>query len=78
MLELLGSDSQVTAPLNLRMYLYSKLVLAGSVTVTVKCYIRVDLDGRREIIYHSRLDSLRRRVPKRCPETSSSGHQATQ
>jgi len=31
---LLGSDSQVTAPLNLRIYLYSKLVLAGSVTVT--------------------------------------------
>ena len=35
-LELLGSDSQVTAPLNLRIYLYSKLVLAGRVTVTMR------------------------------------------
>ena len=33
--ERLGSDSQVVAPLNLRMYLYSNLVLAGTVTVTV-------------------------------------------
>ena len=33
--ERLGSDSQVTAPLNLRMYLYSKLVLAGMAMVTV-------------------------------------------
>jgi hypothetical protein len=33
--ERLGSDSQVTAPLNLRMYLYSKEVLAGMFTVTM-------------------------------------------
>lgn len=32
--ERLGSDSQVTAPLYLRIYLYSKLVLAGTETVT--------------------------------------------
>ena len=32
--ERLGSDSQVTWPLNLRMYLYSMRELAGSVTVT--------------------------------------------
>ena len=31
--ELLGSDSQVTAPLKMRMYLYSKFVFAGRVTV---------------------------------------------
>ena len=35
-MELFGSDSQVMAPLNLRMYLYSTTVFAGSVTVTMK------------------------------------------
>lgn len=32
--ELFGSDSHVTAPSFLRMYLYSTLVLAGKLTVT--------------------------------------------
>lgn len=32
--ESLGSDSQVTTPLYLRMYLYWKAVLAGRATVT--------------------------------------------
>ena len=31
---LFGSDSQVTCPLNLRMYLYSMVVLAGRLMVT--------------------------------------------
>ena len=34
-MELFGSDSQVMAPLNLRMYLYWIEVLAGRFTVTV-------------------------------------------
>ena len=33
--KLFGSDSQVTTPLKMRMYLYWKSVLAGRVTTTV-------------------------------------------
>ena len=56
-----GSDSQVTAPLNLRMYLYWIAVLAGRFTVTARASQR---DPRRDsgrITYCSKWDSSPRR-----------------
>ena len=73
---LFGSDSHVTAPLNLRIYLYSMFVLAGTFTVTRMKIIRVAPRKAHEVgAHYSKLDTSPRTEAARCPGTSSSAHQ---
>ena len=75
---LFGSDSHVTAPLNLRIYLYSILVLAGTFTVTVNERNSINDDAKKthEVSTHcSRWDMSPQTEAARCPGTSSRAHQ---
>jgi hypothetical protein len=70
--KLLGSDSHVTLPLNLRMYLYWMSVFAGRLTATIRSFMS-GYEGTSYYImetYCSRSDNLQKSGVARCPATS--------